>query len=312
MYGREYDFEKRSREDDYYGIEDFEFFPDSEEKESDLIEEAAVSNEVEGKISYDNNPVFFVAPHGLEEVEPGEADKERGTWTHPDSGVEYKYDKDADYWYNPNSEVTIYAPKHIAVITLTEHQEVPGFWQTIGNFFRSVENQMKGNSKWSFGIEFKTRDGKWNGNTNSIAEKDALVWTVYWDDIEDFTTALKALDKELPKEFRDSPNYSGPGTFLDEAKKYVGPPTESTYKPNKQQDGKNWDSKENRSEEPVLNKTTSKDITVKVWRYTGLYQESKGATSEGPFDNVNELKKAYPNARWNEDKGYWEAGELPK
>lgn len=43
VYGREYDFLESSN--DYYGTEDFQFFPDSEEKDGNVMKEAAVSDE---------------------------------------------------------------------------------------------------------------------------------------------------------------------------------------------------------------------------------------------------------------------------
>lgn len=60
--------------------------------------------------TYDN-PINFIDPFGLEGVEPSEADKANGTWTHPDSGVEYTYDSDANTWSNPNNHFTVTANK---------------------------------------------------------------------------------------------------------------------------------------------------------------------------------------------------------
>jgi len=55
--------------------------------------------------AFNNNPIFFIDPLGLEGVEPGEADKQKGSWVGP-SGVTYKYDKEADSWSSVEFTVT--------------------------------------------------------------------------------------------------------------------------------------------------------------------------------------------------------------
>lgn len=57
--------------------------------------------------AFNNNPIFFIDPLGLEGEKPGDKDKENGTWTNPNSGISYTYDKEGDFWYNPNNEVTV-------------------------------------------------------------------------------------------------------------------------------------------------------------------------------------------------------------
>jgi len=67
--------------------------------------------------TFNNNPIFYVDPLGLEGKEPTEADREKGTWQGP-SGKTYNYDKDADMWYKPEDEVTITAEKKSMVSQL--------------------------------------------------------------------------------------------------------------------------------------------------------------------------------------------------
>ena len=268
-------------------------------------------------VAFNNNPIYFIDPLGLEGGPPdkytnpitGESrDWKEGDVFVTESGEAlYRTSDPNDPWKRKVTnfpDFVVYAPKYEMVIVAKEERSDISIWQKIGNFFRSADNKIKGTSKWTFGIEFKTRDGVWNGNTaNPVALKDAdKVWTLYWDDIEELTTALKALDRELPKEFRENPDYSGPGKFIDEAKKWIGPPNEKTYKPNKQEDGKNWDVKENR-----LEKQTSQKIYVRVWTRDEYLPNIRTTRQYGPFDSVEEMKQKYPNVIWNSEQGYWES-----
>jgi RHS repeat-associated protein len=237
-------------------------------------------------VAFDNNPIYYRDPLGA---------ASEGSGNPPESE-----DPPPGKWM---PEVTVHAPKNVATITLTEHKQEPGFWKTIGNWFRSVDNKLMGTSTWTFGIEFKTRDGKSNGNTaNPVKLKDAdNVITLYWDDIEDLTTSLKAISKELPKEFRESPGYSGPGQFIDEAKKWIGP---QEGKPSKQMDGKNWSPKENRSEKTVLEKPTAKQISQKVQLRIQVNQGGNSIEIESQnFPNEKKLTKEHPDA--TKQNGEW-------
>ncbi len=56
-------------------------------------------------VAFDNNPVYFVDPLGLEGTKPTDADKEKGTWT-SDGGNNYTYDKELDSWYMEEATVS--------------------------------------------------------------------------------------------------------------------------------------------------------------------------------------------------------------
>jgi len=209
-------------------------------------------------VGFDNNPIYFVDPYGLSSEK---GDGGGGTPQDGDTRVHNgrhevfaggSWGADA----SKGEEVGVTASPKKMKITITKEYEEPGFWTRVGNWFRSVENQMKGDAKWSFGIELTTHDGKQQGNYEdaSKAKKDAWTFTVYWDDIEDATTALKRLEKSLPKEFRDSPSYSGPDTFIEEAKKWIDPAQEGKTM-SKQMEGKN---------RPKIKKQDSKSVEESI------------------------------------------------
>jgi|GEM_PF-6294506 len=189
-------------------------------------------------VAFDNNPIYYNDPKGLaaeggDDPEGGDDANGGGETFIGDNGIVYSTTHGGGTVIGEKRENSM-------TLTLTKDYEEPDFVTKVGNLFRDLNNKMKGNAKWSFGIELKTHDGEQQGNYEdaSKAEKDAFTWVVYWDDIEELETALKRLDKELPKEFRNSPTYSGPDTFIKEAKKWIGPAQEGKQM-SKQMAGKN-------------------------------------------------------------------------
>ena len=131
-------------------------------------------------------------------------------------------------------------PKQFAMrIIMTEHIHYinnQSFWQWVAG----VDNYLKGNSTWTYGIEFKTKDGNWNGNTaNPVKLKDAdKVITLYWDDVSELSEVLGALGQD-PKV----------GNWREQAENLVH---------DEQNKGKNWDETENRK--PALKKQDSSKL----------------------------------------------------
>ena len=253
--------------------------------------------------AFDNNPVFFSDPLGLAADGPGDPPKgmpenpENGQVAKDENGREYMYltqENGEGSWGQYIGETIVKQKEYIAIITSTEHKHELGLWDQISNWFRSVDNQLTGESYWTFGIEFKTNDGVSNGNTsNPVKMKDANnVITLYWDDISELTDVFNSIGKDKQ---------------IDTWKKQA-----DALVTDEQNKGKAFDETVNKSDKPTIIKKTTKDIMVQVWIYTDAYHTSTGQLEMGPFKNEAALKKAYQNAVWNEKKGYWEAGVIPK
>ena len=154
------------------------------------------------------NPIRLIDPNGLFDID----------------GV----DPNANYKYTNGAKT---ASTVEVKTTRTLQDKINNGLNLLGKWITQYENKMQGNAKETFGVEFKTNDGKWNGNTaNPVDPKDANnVLQLNWDEIQDMATALNAIKLSYPKGLK-------PSGFLKEAKKWIG---------EKQDRGKNWDPKEN-------------------------------------------------------------------
>jgi len=164
-------------------------------------------------VAFDNNPIYYKDPKGLA-AEGGEEDPPAGE--DENKKGDYMKDKNGDFILDKNGnkqqftyeQTDIKSPKHQVTITVTREVEtveedasvwyLPWTWGDIN---------LKGNAKWSFGIEFIGAPG--GDGEVSIAEKDAWTLKIYYDDVKDIMDLADALKKannfkndvKIPKDF---------------------------------------------------------------------------------------------------------------
>ncbi len=248
-------------------------------------------------VAFDNNPVYYTDPFGLSSEsgggdKPSRKERKAAAKEYADVFLGKEADGKIRIRLNKNGSFTAsfkingkrvsitvtdmkaQAPQNQTRIILVKH--TVSNWQSFKDWLNGVEKSMKGNASWTYGIEFKTNDGKWNGNTaNPVHLKDAdKVITLDWDDIKDFQAAIDQLKRKFP-----DGTYK-PKEFQQEASKWI----------EKQHKNKNWSERKNRADKPALKKADSTDVNM--WKGGAIknpgsytYRQSNSSINAGERPN---------------------------
>lgn len=124
-------------------------------------------------------------------------------------------------------EVPIFAeaPKnkrYKAIITVTEERQKLGVLDSILNWLTNVEESMKGEGKFSFGVEFVTNEGESNGKVNSTIESENWdnIIVLNWDEVSDLSAGLGAIFKGKSN-IKYVTKGGQPSTVQEDAEKFV-------------------------------------------------------------------------------------------
>lgn len=207
-------------------------------------------------VAFDNNPIYYSDPRGL----AAESNQEESSAPKTD---------------NQNPPPGKWMPEVTATGNRSVWQNVKSVLRSgveqVGTAIRNFENQLKGNSFWTFGIEFKTKDGIHNGNTaNPVKLKNAgSVLTLSWDDISDLTELFGSIGQEKSrKDFKEQSE----DLLTDEQNK-----------------GKNWDETENRGNKPAIKKVDADTI----WTNDGGFLAGGNSKPANPTQNKKNRKIYY-------------------
>jgi len=137
-----------------------------------------------------NKPINFIDLDGLEEAVPNSGGSVVGTLNGVDTHV----------WL---AEAVIVGDKEFG----------NSWWDGFIHLVVTFEENIKGNAKWKIGIEFKSKNGNWNGQEGSPLSKEfrSLLTIENWDEVTEILNILGVVhNKDASKELFQTYNIPTP------------------------------------------------------------------------------------------------------